>query len=167
MVWAGAMPVASRTAAITSRALIIGASVSSLDNVTMPFMGASGRGSATEFTREWMVFSHSRQAQLTRHAGRDYIVLPEAEIMSAVIKTKLVKIGNSQGIRIPRVIVKQAGLQGELELEVRRKQLVVRPAYQPRQGWEARFREMSERGDDRLLWPDTTLTSFDEKEWEW
>lgn len=88
--------------------------------------------------------------------------------MSAVvIKTRLVRIGNSQGIRIPRAVVEQAGLQGPLELEVRRRQLVVRQASWPREGWEDRFRAMTERGDDRLLWPDAALTSFDEKEWEW
>lgn len=87
--------------------------------------------------------------------------------MTAIIKTRLVRIGNSQGIRIPRVVVEQAALQGELELEVRRKQLIVRTASQPRQGWEDRFREMARRGDDRHLWPEAALTSFDEKDWEW
>jgi antitoxin MazE len=88
--------------------------------------------------------------------------------MSAVVvKTRLVRIGNSQGIRIPRAVVEQAGLQGELELEVRRKQLVVRQASRPREGWEDRFRAMTERGDDRPAWPEAALTSFDEKEWEW
>ena len=87
--------------------------------------------------------------------------------MSARIKAKLVKIGNSQGIRIPRTVLEQVGLQGELELEVRRKHLIVRPAVRPRKGWEDRFREMSERGDDRPVWPATPLTSFDEKDWEW
>lgn len=87
--------------------------------------------------------------------------------MPAVVKTKLVRIGNSQGIRIPKVVVLQAGLKGEVELEVRRRHLIVRPASRPRQGWANRFREMRLRGDDRALWPDTALSSFDEKEWEW
>jgi len=87
--------------------------------------------------------------------------------MPAVIKTKLVRIGNSQGIRIPKVVVHQAGLKGEVELEVRRRHLVVWPASRPRQGWANRFREMALRGDDRSLWPDTALSSLDEKEWEW
>jgi antitoxin MazE len=87
--------------------------------------------------------------------------------LSATIKTRLVRIGNSQGIRIPRVVVEQADLQGELELEVRRKQLVVRSAFRPRKGWDDRFREMAGRGDDRPLWPEAALTSFDDKEWEW
>jgi antitoxin MazE len=87
--------------------------------------------------------------------------------MPATIKTKLVRIGNSQGIRIPRVVVEQTGLQGELELEVRDRQLVVRPISHPRAGWEDRLREMSRRRDDRPLWPKAALTSFDDKEWEW
>ena len=58
-------------------------------------------------------------------------------------------------------------LRDSLELEVRRKQLVVRKASRPREGWEDRFRAMTERGDDRLLWADAALTRFDEKEWEW
>jgi antitoxin MazE len=87
--------------------------------------------------------------------------------MPATIKTRLVRIGNSQGIRIPRVVVEQTGLQGELELVIRDRQLVVRSTSRPRAGWEVRFREMAQRRDDRSLWPKTALTSFDEKEWEW
>lgn len=86
--------------------------------------------------------------------------------MAVIVKTKLVRIGNSQGIRIPRVVVEQTGLEGELELEVRDRQLVVRPKSR-RAGWEDRFREMARRRDDRPLWPEAALTSFDEKEWEW
>jgi antitoxin MazE len=87
--------------------------------------------------------------------------------MSTAIKTKLVRIGNSQGIRIPRVVVEQAALTGDIELEVRGKQLRVRPARRPREGWEDRFRAMAGRGHDRRLWPTSALSSFDEKEWEW
>jgi antitoxin MazE len=93
----------------------------------------------------------------------DYNVIP----MAATSKTRLVRIGNSQGIRIPRVIVEQTGLQGELELEVRDRQLVVRPTSRPRAGWDDRFREMAQPRDDRPLWPEAALTSFDEKEWDW
>ena len=88
--------------------------------------------------------------------------------MSAIVKTKLVRIGNSRGIRLPKVVVEQAGLTGELEMEVRRRQLVVRSRRRPREDWEARFAEMAARGDDRPLWPESpALSSFDEIEWEW
>jgi antitoxin MazE len=88
--------------------------------------------------------------------------------MSAIVKTKLVRIGNSRGIRLPKVVMEQAGLTGEIELEVRRRQLVVRSRRRPRQDWEERFREAATRGDDRLLWPESPpLSSFDKIEWEW
>jgi antitoxin MazE len=87
--------------------------------------------------------------------------------MSGVVKSKLVRIGNSRGIRIPRAVVEQAGLEGDLEIEVRRNHLVVRAVSHPRQGWEERFSEMAARGDDRPLWPAAPLSSFDEKDWEW
>jgi len=89
--------------------------------------------------------------------------------MSVVVKTKLVRIGNSRGIRLPKVVMEQAGLSEELELEVRRRHLVVRSRRrQPRAGWEERFREMAGHGHDRVLWPESPpLSSFDEDEWEW
>ncbi len=87
--------------------------------------------------------------------------------MAVVVKTKLVRIGNSRGIRVPRVIVEQAGLSEELELEVRRRHLIVRSSARPRRGWEERFQEMRDRGEGGLLWPDVLLSAFDEDEWEW
>jgi antitoxin MazE len=71
------------------------------------------------------------------------------------------------GNSIPRVVVEQTGLKGELELEVRDRHLVIRPTSHPRAGWEDRLRAMSRRRDDRPLWPETALTSFDHQEWEW
>ena len=86
--------------------------------------------------------------------------------MSAVVKTHLVKIGNSRGVRIPKVWIDQIGLSEEVELAVQPNQLVIRPARRPRQGWDEQFLDMAERGDDRLLDPDTTAR-WDETEWEW
>ena len=68
------------------------------------------------------------------------------------MKTRIIKIGNSQGIRIPKLLLEQSRLGEEVELEVRDSQIVIRPAgSRPRQGCEEAFRAMSERGDDRLL----------------
>jgi antitoxin MazE len=84
------------------------------------------------------------------------------------MKTRIVRIGNSQGIRIPKLLLEQTGLQGEVEIHVENDSLVIRPIRHPRAGWAAAFEEMSRRGDDKLLDPDTpSLTSWDEEEWEW
>jgi antitoxin MazE len=91
--------------------------------------------------------------------------------MAATVRTRLVRIGNSQGIRIPKVLLDQVGLGGEVELEAQDRQLVVRPASpvgRARAGWEEQFRAMAGRGDDRLLDEDGSGSSrFDADEWEW
>jgi antitoxin MazE len=89
-------------------------------------------------------------------------------IMSAVVKTRIVKIGNSQGIRIPKPLLDESGLDGEVELEVQVNQIVIRGVRHPRQGWEEQFRLMAERGDDKLLDEEAvSLSQWDEEEWEW
>lgn len=88
--------------------------------------------------------------------------------MTTVIKTKMVKIGNSQGIRIPKVLIDQLGLAADIELEVQDGHLIVRPAHQARVGWEEQFHLMAERGDDRLRDADSPmLSAWDEEEWLW
>jgi antitoxin MazE len=67
------------------------------------------------------------------------------------MRTSLVRIGNSRGIRIPKALREQCHLQDEVELEVRGDHLEVRPATKPRSGWEEAFRRMHEQGDDVLL----------------
>lgn len=75
------------------------------------------------------------------------------------MKTSLIRIGDSLGIRIPRAILEQCHLRDEVECEVRRGTLVVLAARRPRQGWASAFREMHRKGEDRLLddgrWPET------------
>ena len=84
------------------------------------------------------------------------------------VKTRIIRIGNSQGIRIPKPILEQLGFTDEVELEVLPDQLVVRSVHQPRQQWDEYFEAMAEAGDDQLL-DDAplALTEWEESEWEW
>lgn len=83
------------------------------------------------------------------------------------MKADIIKIGNSQGIRIPKAILEQCNLKGEVKLEVDAGNLIVKPARKPREGWDASFKEMAENGDDVTDWPDHSLTEWDDEEWEW
>jgi antitoxin MazE len=84
------------------------------------------------------------------------------------MKTHVVRIGNSQGVRIPKPLLEQTGLQGEVEITAQNDSLVIRPVRRPREGWDTAFQEMARRGDDALLdTPVTALSSWDEDEWEW
>lgn len=52
--------------------------------------------------------------------------------MPTVVKTRIIKIGNSQGIHIPKRLLDQTNLEGEVELELQRDQIVIRPAHRAR-----------------------------------
>jgi antitoxin MazE len=82
------------------------------------------------------------------------------------MKTRVVKIGNSQGVRIPKPLIEQAGLGVDVELEVEGYSVVIRPASRLRQGWSQAFAQMASLGDDGLLDQDTPST-FDIEEGEW
>ncbi len=82
------------------------------------------------------------------------------------MKTRIVRIGNSQGVRIPKALLEQTGLSGEVEITARNGSLMIRRVRKPREGWAAAFAEMARRGDDALL-DEHTTTRFDEDEWEW
>ena len=83
------------------------------------------------------------------------------------MKTRIVPIGNSQGIRIPKPLLEQTGLSGEVEIRAEDEALVIRPVKGTRAGWAAAFRAMAERGDDALLDEGPGLSDWDEGEWEW
>ena len=84
------------------------------------------------------------------------------------MKTRIIRIGNSRGIRIPKPLLEQSGLCGEVEISVQNGSLVIYSARKPRAGWSAAFRQMAARGDDALLDADAAAPArFDEDEWEW
>lgn len=87
--------------------------------------------------------------------------------MTTIVKTRIVKIGNSQGIRIPKVLLDQANFNEEIELEVDQDRIVIRSSQSLRAGWEAQFKRMADAGDDQLLDGDVSTTTWDDEEWEW
>jgi antitoxin MazE len=84
-----------------------------------------------------------------------------------LMKARIVRIGNSQGVRIPRLLLDQTGLQGEVEIEAENGKIVIRALDNPRHGWEESFRQMAERGEDAPIDVELGQTSWDEEEWEW
>ena len=71
------------------------------------------------------------------------------------MKTSIVPIGNSKGIRIPKSILEQCDIQREVELKVEESRIIIMPVENhPRQGWEDAFRRMSANQDDELIIPD-------------
>ncbi|HWP36683.1 MAG TPA: AbrB/MazE/SpoVT family DNA-binding domain-containing protein [Gemmatimonadales bacterium] len=82
------------------------------------------------------------------------------------MKTRLVRIGNSRGVRIPKPLLDQVGLEEEVELRLLDDGIMIKAAGTPRTGWAEAARLAHERGEDGLL-DQPTPTQFDKTEWEW
>ena len=83
-----------------------------------------------------------------------------------IAKARIVRIGNSRGIRVPKMLLEQAQLPAEVELQAEHGRLVVRAARGPRAGWAEAAQAMHRRGDDQLL-DAPTPTHFDDNDWQW
>ena len=82
------------------------------------------------------------------------------------MRTKLVRIGNSRGVRLPKSFIEEAGLQNEIELQIVDSGIVIRPVSTTRAGWGEAAQSLRERGEDGLL-DEISLTDFDDSEWVW
>ena len=87
--------------------------------------------------------------------------------MSTIVKSRIIKIGNSHGVRIPKVLLEQLNFTSDVELEVQDAQLIVRATTAPRANWAAQFERMAAVNDDILLDADLPTTEWEEHEWEW
>lgn len=86
--------------------------------------------------------------------------------MNMMVRAKVVKIGNSRGIRIPRTVLELAGLTDDVEMIVEGNKLIIQASRNCRQGWGERFAEMEKYGEDQLL-DEPSPTQWDEEEWIW
>ena len=83
------------------------------------------------------------------------------------VRTEIIRIGNSRGIRIPKPLIEQCGLEGTVELSVENHRLVISPGRHLRQGWTAAFRNAGSPKGDELLLEAVGPNEFDRKEWKW
>jgi antitoxin MazE len=79
------------------------------------------------------------------------------------MKTRLVRIGNSRGVRLPKPLLEQAGLEDEVEIRVESGVLVIAPVSTARAGWAEAAAKF---GPDGLL-DAPSATRFDDEEWSW
>jgi antitoxin MazE len=84
------------------------------------------------------------------------------------MKTHIVRIGNSRGIRLPKSVIDQCRLKDSVELEVEGNALVIRPVHAPRRGWSEAFSGMARHGDDKIIDEDiVSAAEWDRSEWRW
>lgn len=92
--------------------------------------------------------------------------------MKTTITAKLIRIGNSRGIRLPKELIEQAGLQDELELTVRDGEILIANHRHPRAGWAEAMEVAYQRGELELTqedweWVNTPHLPEEEADWEW
>lgn len=68
------------------------------------------------------------------------------------MKTTIRRMGNSQGVLIPKPFLAQLGLENEVEMEIENDAIVLRrPRHKAREGWAEASKALAEAGDDALV----------------
>jgi len=83
------------------------------------------------------------------------------------MKTKVIKIGNSRGVRLPKPFLAQCGIEDEIEINIENKKIIINSSSIPREGWDIHFQTMRENKDDTLFISDSLQNEFDKDDWEW
>lgn len=82
------------------------------------------------------------------------------------MKTTLIPIGNSRGVRIPKPFIDQCHLTEEIEIEVQNHRIIIQSAHKARSSWDGAFAAMAKNMDDKML-DNPTQTRWDKEEWQW
>jgi antitoxin MazE len=82
------------------------------------------------------------------------------------MKSQIIQIGNSQGVRLPKVLLEESRISGEVDLELHPDGILIRNAQKPRATWDQQFQAMAENDEDEML-DGPVFTSFEKKEWQW
>jgi antitoxin MazE len=83
------------------------------------------------------------------------------------MKAQIVQIGNSQGIRIPKILLEETGIRGDVELEICPDGILIRNISKPRSDWDAKFKTLAEHDDDVAAAYAPASSQFETKEWQW
>jgi antitoxin MazE len=81
------------------------------------------------------------------------------------MKAQIIQIGNSQGLRLPKMLLEESGISGEVELELHADGILIRRTSKPRDGWAAAFKTLAEN-DDEIMDGDAA-NSYDRRQWQW
>jgi antitoxin MazE len=106
----------------------------------------------------WPLFESNAKTDLDTylHSGYD-----------SAMKTTLIPIGNSRGVRIPKPFIEQCGLTNQVEMDVQDRMILIHAPRQPRADWAHAFAEMAFAGDDALLDGHPPPTRWNKEDWQW
>jgi antitoxin MazE len=81
------------------------------------------------------------------------------------MKAQIIKIGNSHGIRIPKFMLEETRISGEVEINVTPDGILIRKTKKLRGDWESIFKGLADTDDDQNI--TDAGTDFAKKEWQW
>jgi len=70
------------------------------------------------------------------------------------METKIIKIGNSKGLRLSKFILEQYNINEKVEVILEKGRIIIKPIVKTRKNWEASFKQLRKENDDRFLIPD-------------
>lgn len=68
--------------------------------------------------------------------------------------TSIIKIGNSKGLRLSKIILEKYDIKDKVELILEKGHIILKPIASPRKNWEKEFKKLSGNEDDTLLMSD-------------
>ncbi|MBI2286041.1 MAG: AbrB/MazE/SpoVT family DNA-binding domain-containing protein [Nitrosomonadales bacterium] len=82
------------------------------------------------------------------------------------MEAKLVRIGNSKGVRLPKAVLMQTGMTERIEIEARGHNIILKPVKEPRSGWEASFAKGGcDLTEEDRAWLDADLATSESDSW--
>jgi antitoxin MazE len=70
------------------------------------------------------------------------------------MEISVINIGNSKGIRLPKMILEKYSISDKIELIMESGYFILKAKFEPRKNWEESFKLMHENGDDQPLMDD-------------
>jgi antitoxin MazE len=83
------------------------------------------------------------------------------------MKSQIIQIGNSQGVRLPKALLEESGISGEVDLVLHEEGILIRALKRKRTGWEEALKRMMEHEEDELVDSGSFTTDFDRRRWQW
>jgi len=87
--------------------------------------------------------------------------------ISLIMRAKIIKIGNSQGLRIPKSFIEECNIQKTVAIKVHKNSLVITPCNEIRKDWDKKFSISKDDDDQSLSILLNSPNSFDKEGWKW
>ena len=67
------------------------------------------------------------------------------------MEAKVIKIGNSRGLRLSKQLIDQYHITDQVDLILEKDYIIIKPISKPREGWNEAFKAMHRHDEDKLL----------------